>query len=185
MSSIIRIASAADFEGILDLQSRNLYANLAASELGGGFVTTPFTPELLGQLLGQTGVFVAANEGKIVGYLLAGDWNFFSQWEIFRVMTARLPALKFHDREISVASSFQYGPICVDRSVRGTMIFPELFATMRSSFAPKFPVGISFINKLNQRSFAAHTCKLDLEVIDEFELNANSFYTLAFATTQS
>jgi hypothetical protein len=42
---------------------------------------------------------------------------------------------------------------------------------------------LTFINKLNQRSFAAHTRKLNIEIIDEFELNGNSFYTLAFLTT--
>ncbi len=182
MSSIIRTALESDISGILDLQSQNLLSNLAQAELGDGFVTTPFTPVLLQQLFRNTGVFVAEDGGKIVGYLLAGDWAFFSQWEIFKMMLDRLPTLEFQSREITRENSFQYGPICVDRAVRGTTVFPDLFAKMRSSFAPKFTIGITFINKLNQRSFAAHTRKLDLEVIDEFELNSNSFYTLAFST---
>jgi hypothetical protein len=183
MARMIRGAIESDLEGILDLQSRNLYANIAVEALAGGFVTTPFTPDLLRQLLIQSGVFVAEDDGKIVGYLLAGDWKFFSQWEIFRVMMARLPELKFQSREITVDRSFQYGPVCIDVNLRGSNIFPELYALMRSSFAPKFPIGITFINKINERSFAAHTRKLDLEIIDEFEFNGNSFYTLAFLTT--
>ncbi|WP_309742584.1 MULTISPECIES: GNAT family acetyltransferase [unclassified Chamaesiphon] len=182
MTPIIRNVSESDFDGILDLQSRNLYSQLAPAELAGGFVTTPFTPELLRQLRLQDGVFVAEDAGQIVGYLLAGDWTFFSQWEIFRVMVDRLPKLRFKGREITVDSSFQYGPICLDRAIRGSDIFPQLFDLMRSSFAPKFPVGVTFINKLNQRSFAAHTRKLNLEIIDEFEFNGNSFYMLAFLT---
>jgi hypothetical protein len=182
MSQIIRTANESDLDGILDLQSRNLYANLSATELAGGFVMTPFTPDLLRQLLIQTGVLVVENEGQILGYLLAGDWEFFSQWEIFRVMISRLPKLRLQNREITVDNSFQYGPICIDISIRGSQVFPRLFDLMRLSFAPKFPIGITFINKLNQRSFAAHTRKLDLEIIDEFELNGNSFYTLAFST---
>jgi hypothetical protein len=179
---MIRTALESDIGGILDLQAQNIYANLAPTELSNGFVTTPFTPELLQQLLHQTGVFVADREDKIVAYLLAGDWEFFSQWEIFRLMLDRLPQVKFKGRSIPVERSFQYGPICIDRSVRGTTVFPDIFAYMRSSFAPKYPIGITFINKLNQRSFAAHTRKLNLEIIDEFELNDNSFYTLAFDT---
>jgi hypothetical protein len=182
MTPIIRIAIESDFDGIVELQSRNLYSQLLPAELAGGFVMTPFTPDLLRRLLVQQGVFVAEDEGKIGGYLLAGDWEFFSQWEIFRVMMARLPKLKFAGLELSVDRSFQYGPICIDRAVRGSGILPQLFDLMRSSFAPKFPVGVTFINKLNQRSFAAHTRKLNLEIIDEFELNGNSFYTLAFLT---
>ncbi len=182
MTSIIRVAIESDIDGILDLQSRNLYSKLAPAELAGGFVTTPFTPALLRQLLLQDGVFVAEDSGQIVGYLLAGDWTFFSQWEIFRVMVDRLPKLRFQDREITVDRSFQYGPICIDRAMRGSDIFPQLFDLMRSNFALRFSVGVTFINKLNQRSFAAHNRKLDLKIIDEFEFNGNSFYTLAFLT---
>jgi hypothetical protein len=69
MSQIIRAATAFDFEGILDLQSQNLLANLASTALDDGFVTTPFTIDLLQQLLIQDGVFVAKVESKIVGYL--------------------------------------------------------------------------------------------------------------------
>ena len=180
MTPIIRVAIESDLDGILDLQSRNLYSQLAPADLAGGFVTTPFTPELLRQLRLQDGVFVAENAGQIVGYLLAGDWTFFSQWEIFRVMVDRLPELRFQNREITVDRSFQYGPICLDRAIRGSDVFPQLFNLMRSSFVSKFPVGVTFVNQLNQLSFAAHTRKLNLEIIDEFDLNGNSFYTLAF-----
>jgi hypothetical protein len=182
MCQIIRSGMELDIEGILDLQSRNLYGNLSVGELADGFVTTAFTPDLLRELLVRAGVFVAERDGKIVGYVLAGDWEFYSQWEIFRVMIARLPELQFRGEEVNVDRSFQYGPVCIDRSVRGSEVFPQLFELMRSSFAPKFPVGVTFINKLNGRSFAAHTRKLDLEVIDEFEFNGNYFYTLAFLT---
>ncbi|MCY7366803.1 MAG: GNAT family acetyltransferase [Chamaesiphon sp.] len=182
MSPIIRTALASDFTGILDLQACNLYSNLAATALPGGFVTTPFSSELLRLLLLQNGVFVAESEQQIIGYLLAGDWKFFSQWEIFKVMIDRMSKLRFQNRELTVDNSFQYGPICIDQSSRGSQIFPELFDLMRSSFAPKFLVGVTFINKINERSFAAHTRKLNLEIIDEFEFNGNSFYTLAFLT---
>ncbi len=185
MAKIIRTALEYDINGILDLQSRNLYSNLSPSELAGGFVTTPFTPDLLRQLLIQNGVFVVENESNIQGYLLAGNWKFFAQWEIFKVMISRLPNLRFQDREITVNNSFQYGPICIDLSIRGSEVFSQLFESMKSSFAPKFPIGVTFINKLNQRSFAAHTRKLNLEIVDEFEFNGNTFYTLAFSTANS
>ena len=181
---LIRTGTEDDIEGILNLQAQNLYVNLSTEELSDGFVTTPFTPDLIQLLLDQSGVFVAEIDRQIVGYVLAGDWDFFSQWEIFRVMTSRLPDLKFQGLKIEVERSFQYGPVCIDRALRGGSILPELFAEMRLSFAPKFPTGVTFINKRNPRSLMAHTRKLDLEIIDEFELNGNSFYTLAFLTTK-
>ena len=185
MISLIRTAIEFDITGILDLQARNLYANLEATELPGGFVTTPFSSELLRLLMLKNGVFIAANKQQIIGYLLAGDWEFFSQWAIFKVMIDRLPQLSYRGQKITVDNSFQYGPICIDRSSRGSQVFPKLFDLMRVSFAPKFPIGVTFINKINERSFAAHTRKLKLDIIDEFEFNGNSFYTLAFLTAQS
>jgi hypothetical protein len=53
---------------------------------------------------------------------------------------------------------------------------------MRSSFAAQYPIGVTFINKANPRSLAAHTQKLNLEIIDEFEFNGNFYYGLGFWT---
>jgi hypothetical protein len=180
---IIRIATDRDIQGILQLQSQNLYANLSTEELADGFVMTPFAADLVRVLINQAGGFVAESEDKIVGYLLAGTWDFYAQWEIFRLMISRLPELEFQGRKIDVDRSFQYGPICIDRTLRGSGIFPQLFAKMKVSFAPSFPIGVTFINQLNQRSLIAHTRKLDLEIVDEFKFNEHAFYTLAFSTT--
>jgi hypothetical protein len=179
---IARIATESDIDGILNLQAQNLFANLSGDELADGFVTTPFTPELIRSLLTEDGAFVAELEGKIVGYILAGGWDFYSQWEIFRLMVSRLPELRFQGKEIAVDRSFQYGPVCIDRSLRGNGILPQLFTTMQSSFAPRLPIGVTFINKLNHRSLAAHHRKLNFEIIDEFEFNSGHFQTLAFST---
>jgi hypothetical protein len=177
-----RIGTDRDIDGILHLQSQNLYANLSEDELDDGFVTTPFTPDLIRSLLAQDGVFVAESDRKIVGYILAGRWDFYAQWEIFRLMISRMPQLQFQGDKIDINRSFQYGPVCVDRSMRGKGTLAQMFAIGRSSFAPRYPIGITFINKLNQRSLAAHHRKLGMEIVDEFEFNGHSFYTLAFST---
>jgi hypothetical protein len=182
VDAITRIATESDIDGILQLQSQNLYANLSGDELADGFVTTPFTPELIRALLAQDGAFVAESEAGIVGYILAGGWDFYAQWEIFRLMISRLPELSFQGEKIMVDRSFQYGPVCIDRAVRGSGILPQLFATMQSSFTPRLPIGVTFINQLNHRSLAAHHRKLNFEIIDEFEFNSGHFHTLAFST---
>jgi hypothetical protein len=180
---LTRIATESDIDGILHLQSKNLYANLSIEERANGFVTTPFTPEKIQSLITQTGAFVAEKEGNIiVGYALAGTWEFFSTWEIFPFMVSRFPQLTFQGVKIRTDNSFQYGPVCIERELRGSGAFPKLFETMRNSFAPRFPIGVTFINKLNPRSLKAHTHKLDLEIIDEFEFKGNHFYGLAFLT---
>jgi hypothetical protein len=185
LDTISRIATELDIDGILNLQAQNLYTNLSSDELADGFVTTPFTLELIRSLLAQDGAFVAESEGKIVGYILAGGWDFYAQWEIFRLMIARLPELNFQGEKIEVDRSFQYGPVCIDRALRGSGILSQMFETMQSSFAPRLPIGVTFINKLNHRSLAAHHRKLNLEIIDEFEFNNGHFHTLAFSTNRT
>jgi hypothetical protein len=179
---LTRVAVDSDIDQILELQSVNLLTNLSESDLANGFVTTPFTPAQIRSLLAQTGAFVAEKEGVIVGYLFAGNWEFFSQWQIFPYMVSCFANLSFQGDRLTTENSFQYGPICIDRRLRGSGVFLPLFETMRSSFSSRFPIGITFINQLNLRSFAAHTKKLNLEVIDRFEFNQNSFYLLAFPT---
>jgi hypothetical protein len=177
-----RVAVEVDIDGILKLQASNLLANLAETERAEGFVTTPFTMEQIQPLLAQTGVFVVEKQGVVVGYALAGTWDFFSQWPIFPFMVSRFPQLAFQDSPITVDNSFQYGPVCIDRTLRGSGIFPQLFETMRSSFSSRFPIGVTFINKINLRSLAAHTRKLNLQIIDEFEFNGSLYFSLAFST---
>lgn len=179
---ITRVASELDIDEILELQSQNLYTNLSELERAEGFVTTPFTVEQIKGLLRQTGVFVAEKQGMVAGYAFAGNWDFFSQWAIFPHMISRFSQLEFHETQITVDNTFQYGPVCIDQTLRGSGIFPQLFETMRSNFSARFPIGVTFINQANPRSVAAHTRKLNLEIIDEFEFNGNSYYALGFWT---
>lgn len=179
---ITRVASELDIDEVLKLQSQNLYTNLSELERIQGFVTTPFTADQIKALLIQTGVFVGESQGMVVGYALAGNWDFFSQWAIFPYMISRFSQLKFQGIPITVTNTFQYGPVCIDRTLRGSGVFPQLFETMRSSFSTRFPIDVTFINKANPRSLAAHTQKLNLEVIDEFEFNDNFYYGLGFWT---
>jgi hypothetical protein len=177
-----RIATDLDIDGILKLQAVNLYANLSEAERAEGFVTTPFTKEQIRTLLHQTGIFVAEDQGVVAGYAFAGSWEFFSQWAIFPYMVSRFPQLEFQGTQVAVDNTFQYGPVCIDLSLRGSGVFPQLFEAMRSSFSSRFPIGITFINKANPRSLAAHTRKLNLDIVDEFEFNGNSYYGLGFWT---
>jgi hypothetical protein len=50
--------------------------------------------------------------------------------------------------------------------------------------AKRFPILVTFINKVNPRSYEAHTRKLGLEVIQEFEYNHNRYYELVYDTAK-
>ena len=119
---IIRTALASDIDGILNLQTQNLLTNLSEAERSQGFVTTPFTQTQIQVLLAQGGVFVAVEEESILGYAFAGSWDYFSQWPIFPYMVSRFPQIHFQGVAIDTENTFQYGPVCIDRTLRGTGI---------------------------------------------------------------
>ena len=50
--------------------------------------------------------------------------------------------------------------------------------------AEQYPYLVTFINKINTRSFSAHTKKLGLHVIQEFEFNGNQYYELVYDTSK-
>lgn len=176
-----RIGTKSDIVSILALQDKNLYGKLTEAERKQGFVTTPFSVAQIEEILKQNGLFVAENkQDVIVAYAFAASWKYFEQWEIFNYMVSRFPNLSFQGQPITTDNSFQYGPICIDQNFRGQGIINLIFEEMRIEFFKKYPISITFINKVNVISEKAHTKKLGWEIIDEFQFNNNSYVGLAF-----
>jgi hypothetical protein len=182
---ITRIGEVKDISGIIALQKVNLYDNLAEHERKPGFVTTPFSETQLVELLAERGIFVAEDRGELVGYAMAGTWEYFSTWPIFPYMVSRLGSLSFLGKRLLPEQSFQYGPVCINSALRGSGLFPRLFEEMRLEFVSRFSVGITFINRVNERSLAAHTRKLGMTVIDRFEFSGRNYCMLVFETSRS
>lgn len=179
-------ATHTDIPGVLALQEKYLYRNMTEEERKAGFVTTPFTQQQIEDILKEKGLFVAKNDaGEVVAYIFAASWKYFEQWEIFNFMVSRFPQVNFRGREITTENSFQYGPVCIDKKYRGQGLFNKLFEEMRLEFVKRYSVSITFINKVNAISTAAHTRKLGWEIIDEFEFNGNNYLALGLDMTVS
>lgn len=181
-----RIANNDDIDGVLALQERYLYRNLSESERQKGFVTTPFTVSQLEAIIELNGLFIAENESdNVIAYAFAGSWKYFEQWEIFNFMVSRFPQLSFNGNKITTENSFQYGPVCIDEKYRGKGLLNQIFEEMRLEFCKKYPISITFINKINAISTAAHNKKLGWEIIDEFQLNNNTYIVLVLDMKKS
>ena len=176
----LEAAKLSDIEGVLDLQKLYLVSNLTEEEKKSGFVTTPFSVEQLTYVINNEGLFIAKDNGKIIAYIFAESWDFFSQYPLFEYMISLFPKLKFLDFEITATSSFQYGPICIDKKYRGKGLINLLFEFMRINVIKKYPLSLTFINKTNIPSYKAHTEKLKWTVIADFEFNNNNYYILAY-----
>jgi hypothetical protein len=181
----LKIADLFHIDGILALQELYLVDNLSAQQKQAGFVTTRFTRDQLKVIIGQQGLFVAIDNDLLVAYIFAGDWNFYCQWPIFRHMITHFQELAFRNFNINTIESFQYGPICIHEDYRGKGLINPFFEFMRNEMLKRFPLGLTFINKLNVPSLRAHTTKLNWEIIGEFEYNSNHYCILAYDMSKS
>ncbi|HOO63270.1 MAG TPA: GNAT family acetyltransferase [Synergistaceae bacterium] len=178
----VRAAVMNDIERVLALQELNLVTNLSEEQKKNGFVTTPLSYEQVKELVSIEGLAVIEDSEKILGYAVAAGWSYFEGRPMFDYMLERFRKITYREILITPENSYEYGPVCVDTSLRGTSAFPKLFAKSREMMAATYLIGTTFINKVNERSFQAHTRKAKLDVIDEFEFNGNDYYGLAFLT---
>ena len=179
------IAKISDIQGVLALQDLYLVTNLSEEEKAFGFVTTPFTVQQLTEVIQKEELFLAKDNNKIIGYIFAGSWEFFNQWPIFNYMNSLFPKLTFLDFKITTTNSFQYGPICIHKDYRGKGLITSLFELMRINLSQKYPLSLTFINKINIPSTKAHTEKLKWTIISDFQFNTNDYYILAYDMKQS
>ena len=179
-SIVLKIADLSHIVGILALQELYLVTNLSDEEKQAGFVTTRFTIDQLQDIISQQGLFVAIDKDVLVAYIFGGDWDFYSQWPIFKHMITYFPDLDFKNFDINTTESFQYGPICIHEDYRGNGLIKPFFEFMRKEMVKRFPLSLTFINKKNIPSLRAHTTKLNWETIGEFEYNSNHYCILAY-----
>lgn len=181
----IRVANVSDIDEVLELHCKYHIASISEEDKAGGFLMASFTKEQLTTLVTEErGLFIARQGGILVAYVMAGSWGFWSRWPLFQHMIKELPTLEFRGQRLSLENSYQYGPVCVDRIVRGSGVLEQIFDFARAAMAERYPILVTFVNKRNPRSFAAHTKKLGLEVINEFEFNGNQYYELAYDTSR-
>ena len=180
-----RVATLDDIEKVLELHFRYQVDSIKEEDKKDGFVTTAFTKEELTELITkEIGLFIGVQEGEVMAYVMAASWDFWSKWPMFAHMIKDLPNLTYLGQTLSVENSYQYGPICIDKSVRGTSVLKEIFDFSREAMSKRYPILVTFVNKINPRSFEAHKRKLGLEVIQEFEYNNNHYYEMVYDTSK-
>jgi len=181
-----KIAKLSDIDNVLKLHAKYQIQTIQEEDKKDGFVTTALTKEELTKLINEEqGLFIAIHEGEVVAYVMSASWQFLAAWPIFAYMMEALPSLEYLGQKLSVENSYQYGPVCVDKSVRGSGVLESIFEFSRAQMSKKYPILVTFINKINTRSLAAHTKKIGLEVIHEFSFNSNHYYELAYDTAKA
>ena len=118
-----KIATVEDIDATLKLHAKYQLDTIKEEDKKDGFVTTAFTKEELTQLIEQEqGLFIAKEDDEVLAYVMAASWQFWSKWAMFQYMIKELPNLEYLGQTLSVDNSYQYGPICIDKSVRSTEV---------------------------------------------------------------
>ena len=181
---LIQQANLEDIPGVLALLSANHVNNV--ENKADGFVTTNMTTEQLAALITkENGVTIAKEDGKILAFAMAGSWEFWSEWPFFAYMIEQLPNFSFEGQTLTTQNSYQYGPVCIDKSVRGTGLFEKVFYASLASMKDRYPIMATFINQINHRSHAAHTRKVPMTNTGAFQFNQNDYYLMACSTALS
>ena len=162
----IRLAEVGDIEGIRALMKKYHRDTISDEDRPDGFVTTAITDGQLTELIEkERGVMIIAGpsgegpgEGRdeVLGFCFAAPWEFWTAWPMFRHMISIIPDYEFDGKKLIVEESYQYGPVCVDRSIRGTGAFEDLFFASLEQFRDRYPVMLTFVNQINKRSENAH-----------------------------
>ncbi len=181
---IISLATMDDFNGILSLLKTYHVSYIREEDKADGFVTTNLTDEQLERLIvKERGVTVASENGRIFAFAFAASWNFWAEWPFFAYMIEKLPAYTFAGQIITTRNSYQYGPICLDKTVRGTGLFEQVFFASLASMKGRYPIMATFINQINGRSYAAHAKKAGMTQVGTFQYNDNDYYLMACSTS--
>ncbi|QBF83648.1 GNAT family N-acetyltransferase [Shewanella maritima] len=188
-----RNAKTADIAQLLKLEQQHLNDELsqAGSMAANMMQGQALTKVQLTKLIDEHVIAIAELRGEIIGYVIAADWSFYtanekqtkrSQSSIYQYISAKLPELSLDGRALTTNNSCQYGPIWVAPSVRGAGVFQKLVEYLCLQLTANYDYLVAYIAEDNERSFAAHTNKANMQVIDFISYQQSDYYLLARAT---
>ncbi|MCE9677742.1 GNAT family N-acetyltransferase [Shewanella sp. AS1] len=177
----IRLAQIHDASAIAALEQNQWQAELSQRERQQMQGQT-FSLAEIKQLISEHWIMIAEMDGKIRGYVIAGHWTFFQGWPLYRHLLSRLNQHQIGHTRLSRDNCCQYGPIWIDGRYRGRGLFEALVTELSRHLAKEYEYMLTFIAEDNERSFAAHTRKGQMQVLDFFDFDGRGYYLLAAPT---
>ncbi|MBE9179869.1 hypothetical protein IQ268_14960 [Oculatella sp. LEGE 06141] len=177
---VYRPALPADYSDILTLHQANLVSNVPDEQRHDGFLSVDMNAEQLAAMHEDLAMIVAVDDASVVGYLGATTIAYNRQIPLLNHMISLYQDTPFQGRSLNEYHSFLYGPVCVATGYRGSGVLQGLFYELLFQVKGQYEVGVAFVAKANSRSLYAHTQKLNMEALREFEFNGNHYLMLAF-----
>lgn len=149
--------SSQHLQGILELQQRNLAANLDDAELRSqGFVTVRHTEEDLRKMNSIERHVIAVHNNRVIAYLLAMTPASRHDIPVLVPMFNMIDSIAYHDQPVANAKYIVVGQACVDKSHRGTGVFDKIYNYYARSFRSRYDYIVTEIDARNTRSLKAH-----------------------------
>ena len=179
-SIVFRRAVVTDYSAIVQLNAANFIANLSEADRRDGFLSALFTMEQTAAMAEELGTTVAVVDGQVAGFLCAFCNDFDHGSPVVAKMIESYDRLSFQGRLLSTYQSYAYGPVCISRAYRRKGLLRGLFEDQKRQLAARFEVGVALIARTNQHSLDAHIAGLGMTDVGSFEVNGNTFATVAF-----
>jgi GNAT superfamily N-acetyltransferase len=173
-------AAPDDCTGILALQSANYAGNLSTREAEQGFLSAEFTPAQLTAIAGNLGIFVARENGRVIGYLCAHEVTLAPLPPVVEAMLRCARTALCGESALAGARLFVYGPVCIARSHRGRGLARRLLGALQARVAGRYEFGVTLVASANPHSLAVHVDGLGMQDAALFEHAGRSYHLLVF-----
>ncbi len=149
--------STKELKGILELQKKNLRAQLSKEEAASqGFVFVKHNLKTLEKFNNIEEHLIAKENDKIIGYVLTmTKESRYDLAEIFPLFEL-FDKLKYKGKIISDCNYMLVGQVCVGKAYRGKGVFVKCYQAYQEYYSSKYDFTITEISKSNLRSRKAH-----------------------------
>ena len=180
----VRLATAGDVGGIVDLESRYFVDNLDTSARAKGFISVLHSPHWFAAAVDAGGMHVAATaDGVIAGFIAVTDppdRNTADLPPIVRAMLDLADTVEVNGKPIAAQRWALRGPVCIDEAFRGCGIYASFNAITGEFYRDRYDIGVVFVAADNPRSLHTTTTKLGARSLAEFEVDSARYHFLAF-----
>lgn len=147
----------AHFEGILDLQRRNLRQSLSEHQQAqDGFVYVEHDLPLLTRMAAQSPQAIALADARVVGYSLSMRPSMAEWLPALKPMFEQFERMHWRGRRLGDFSYVVGGQVCVDPDWRGRGLIGALYTCIRDAAGPEVELCMTEIALRNTVSRRAH-----------------------------
>ncbi|MCE9780743.1 GNAT family N-acetyltransferase [Shewanella algae] len=169
-----RRAEAADVETIAALEKRFGQDELSTRERVQGLQGQGFSAKELEPLVAAGHVWLALAEGRVIGYLISGNWDKLKHSPLCQALSRQLAQGRV-ELGLNWQQTLHYGPVWVHPDYRGKGVFGKLYCAARAEISGPW---LALIAEDNEASLRAHSRAGRMQTLDFVTLCGRDFYLL-------